>query len=389
MKNICIGLFEGETLPERLAAFKNVKLDLEFGKITTIHTLNQLDCEKVVVVGLGDGKKNIKEAFSKVEADDYLVYVTENTAYAAGFGLVYGAYSYKETKVYDLESDGFKDEFEKGKTVARIVNHAREMSDMPANFLTPDHLVDEAKMVAEKYDMEIEDYTALVGKGLTYDAGGYNIKSNMHGMKYDMCGAANMLCALELLAELKVEKNIVCVLPITENKINGHGFVDGDVITSLSGKTIEVTNTDAEGRLILADALTMAQKLGATRVIDMATLTGACVRALGSTYTGIFSNDDSFYLPFLGASKATKEQIWRLPVDEYFHSELKCSKVADIINSKTLGGNASLAAAFLEEFIEEGTQWIHLDIAGTSDKDEVATGVMIETIVHFLENECK
>ena len=94
------------------------------------------------------------------------------------------------------------------------------------------------------------------------------------------------------------------------------------MITSLSGKTIEVTNTDAEGRLILADALTMAQKLGATRVIDMATLTGACVRALGSTYTGIFSNDDSFYLPFLGASKATKEQIWRLPVDEYFHSEV-------------------------------------------------------------------
>lgn len=135
MKNICIGLFEGETLPESLAAFKDVKLDLEFGKVTTIYTLHQLDCEKVVVVGLGDGKKNIKEAFSKVEADDYLVYVTENTAYAAGFGLVYGAYSYKETKVYDLESDGFKDEFEKGKTVARIVNHAREMSDMPANFL--------------------------------------------------------------------------------------------------------------------------------------------------------------------------------------------------------------------------------------------------------------
>ena len=246
-------------------------------------------------------------------------------------------------------------------------------------------------MVVIRYDggKQDEDYTALVGKGLTYDAGGYNIKSNMHGMKYDMCGAANMLCALELLAELKVEKNVVCVLPITENKINGHGFVDGDVITSLSGKTIEVTNTDAEGRLILADALTMAQKLGASRVIDMATLTGTCVRALGSTYTGIFSNDDSFYLPFLGASKATKEQIWRLPVDEYFHSELKCSKVADLINSKTLGGNASLAAAFLEEFIEEGTKWIHLDIAGTSDKDEVATGVMIETIVRFLENECK
>jgi len=331
MKNICIGLFEGEVLPESLAAFKDVKLDLEFGKITTIYTLNQMDCEKVVVVGLGDGKKNIKEAYSKVDADDYLAYVNEKTAYAAGFGLVYGAYSYKETKVYELECDSFKAEFEKGMMVARIVNHAREISDMPANYLTPDHLVDESKMIAEKYNMEIEvlaqedleeigagallavnqgsdrpcymvvlrydggkedeEYTALVGKGLTYDAGGYNIKSNM-------CGAANMLCALELIAELKIEKNIVCVLPITENKVNGHGFVDGDVITSLSGKTIEVTNTDAEGRLILA-------------------------------------------------------------------------------------------AAFLEEFIEEGTKWIHLDIAGTSDKEEVATGVMIETIVHFFENECK
>ena len=208
-------------------------------------------------------------------------------------------------------------------------------------------------------------------------------------LEYKILALLFMNIGKTITREQILEKNIVCVLPITENKINGHGFVDGDVITSLSGKTIEVTNTDAEGRLILADALTMAQKLGATRVIDMATLTGACVRALGSTYTGIFSNDDSFYLPFLGASKATKEQIWRLPVDEYFHSELKCSKVADLINSKTLGGNASLAAAFLEEFIEEGTQWIHLDIAGTSDKDEVATGVMIETIVHFLENECK
>ena len=110
MKNICIGLFEGEVLPESLAAFNDVKLDLEFGKITTIYTLKQMDCEKVVVVGLGDGKKNIKEAYSKVDADDYLAYVNEKTAYAAGFGLVYGAYSYKETKVYELECDSFKAE---------------------------------------------------------------------------------------------------------------------------------------------------------------------------------------------------------------------------------------------------------------------------------------
>lgn len=429
MKNILIGLFENEKLPESLKAFDHIQLDLSFQKITTIYTLGQMDCEKIVVLGLGDGKKNIKQAFAKVECDDYFVYVNKNTAYAAGFGLVYGAYSYKETKVYDIECDSCSDLFEKGKMTAQIINHARELSDMPSNYMTPDHFVEEAKMVADQYDMEIEvldnedlmeigagallavnqgsnrpcymvvlrydggseeqEYTALVGKGITYDAGGYNIKSNMHGMKYDMCGAANMLCVMELAAKLHLKQNLICVLPITENKINGDGFVDGDVITSLSSKTIEITNTDAEGRLILADALTMAQKLGASRVMDMATLTGACVRALGSTYTGIFTNNESFYLSFLGASKATHEQIWRLPVDEYFHSELKCSKVADIVNSKKMGGNASLAAAFLEEFIEPDTKWIHLDIAGTSDSEEVATGVMIETIIHFLENECK
>lgn len=429
MKNILIGLFENEVLPESLALFKEVSLDLEYGKVTTLYTLGQLDCEKVVVLGLGDGKKNIKQAYAKVEKGSYLVYVNEKTAYAAGFGLTYGNYSYKETECFELESDSCKEEFNKGIQVANVINHARELADMPSNYLTPQHLVQEAKMVAEQYSMEIEvlntkdleeigagailavnqgsdkecymvvlrydggdedqEYLGLVGKGITYDAGGYNIKSSMHGMKYDMCGAANMLCTMELAASLRLKQNLICVLPITENKINGSGYVDGDVITSLSQKTIEVTNTDAEGRLILADALTMVQKLGATAVIDMATLTGACVRALGSTYTGIFSNDDRFYFSFLDASKKTKEQIWRLPVDDYFHEQLKESKVADIVNSKKIGGNASLAAAFLEEFIEPDTRWIHLDIAGTSDVKEVATGVMIETIVTYIENECK
>lgn len=429
MKNILIGLFEGETLPESLNCLSSVKLDLSYGKITTIYTLGQLDCDKVVVLGLGDGKKNIKKAYAKVESEDYLVYVNEKTAYAAGFGLVYGSYSYKEAKDYDFTSDACVEDFEKGKIVAGVINHARELSDMPSNYLTPEHLVDEAKMIAEQYGMEIEvlsnsdleeigagcllgvnqgsdkdaymvvlrydggtedeEYTGLVGKGITYDAGGYNIKSSMHGMKYDMCGAANMLCTMELIAKLEIKQNVVCALSITENKINGHGYVDGDVLTSLNGKTVEITNTDAEGRLVLADALTMVQKLGATKVFDMATLTGACVRALGKTYTGVFSNDSGFFYTFEGATKQTGEQVWRLPVDEYFHEELKCSKVADLVNSKTLGGNASLAAAFLEEFIEPDTKWIHLDIAGTSDEDQVATGVMIESLSKYFENECK
>ncbi len=429
MKNILIGLFEGEVLPESLSELNSVKLDLSYGNITTIYTLGKLDCEKVVVLGLGDGKKNIKKAFAKVKSEDFLVYVSDKTAYAAGYGLVYGSYSYKEATDYDFESDTNVEAFEKGKKVASIINHARELSDMPSNYLTPEHLVEEAKGIALQYDLEIEilsnkdleeigagcllgvnqgsskdaymvvlrydggnendEYTALVGKGITYDAGGYNIKSKMHGMKYDMCGAANMLCTLELLASLQVKQNIICALSITENKINGSGYVDGDVLTSLSGKTVEITNTDAEGRLVLADALTMVQKLGAKKVFDMATLTGACVRALGKTYTGVFSNDNAFFYKFEGATKTSGEQVWRLPVDEYFHEQLKTSKVADLINSKTMGGNASLAAAFLEEFIEPDTKWIHLDIAGTSDEDEVATGVMIESLLVYFENECK
>ena len=429
MKNILIGLFEGESLPESLSAFESVSLDLSFGNVTTIYTLGKLECEKVVVLGLGDGKKNIKKAYAKVKREDFLVYVNEKTAYAAGFGLVYGSYSYKDSCDCDFECDSNQEAFEKGKKVASIINHARELSDMPSNYLTPEHLVDEAKMIAEQYGLEIEilnnedldeigagcllgvnqgsdkdaymvvlrygggnesdEYTALVGKGITYDAGGYNIKSKMHGMKYDMCGAANMLCTLELLASLQVKQNIMCALSITENKINGSGYVDGDVLTSLSGKTVEITNTDAEGRLVLADALTMVQKLGAKKVFDMATLTGACVRALGKTYTGAFSNDNAFFYKFEGVTKISGEQVWRLPVDEYFHEQLKSSKVADLINSKAMGGNASLAAAFLEEFIEPDTKWIHLDIAGTSDEDEVATGVMIESLFMYFENECK
>lgn len=429
MKNILIGLFEGEKLPESLNVFDCVSLDLSYGATTTIYTLQKLECEKVVILGLGDGKKNIKKAYAKVKSEDYLVYVNEKTAYAAGFGLVYGSYSYKESSNYDFTCDSCQDAFEKGKKVASIINHARELSDMPSNYLTPEHLVDEARAIASQYDLEIEvlnnedleeigagcllgvnqgsskdaymvvlrydggneadDYTALVGKGITYDAGGYNIKSKMHGMKYDMCGAANMLCTMELLASLQIKQNVICALSITENKINGDGYVDGDVLTSLNGKTVEITNTDAEGRLVLADALTMVQKLGAKKVFDMATLTGACVRALGKTYTGVFSNDNAFFYKFEGATKTSGEQVWRLPVDDYFHEQLKTSKVADLINSKTMGGNASLAAAFLEEFIEPETKWIHLDIAGTSDEDEVATGVMIESLIQYFENECK
>ena len=170
-----------------------------------------------------------------------------------------------------------------------------------------------------------EDYTALVGKGLTFDAGGYNIKTGTHmdGMKFDMCGcAANVLCALELIARNKAKVNVMAVIGATENKIGPDGYTCNDVLTSLSGKTIEITNTDAEGRLVLCDAITWAQKLGAKMIIDMATLTGACVAALGKNYTGVFTNSQAFLQKLEEYSQKTQEKLWQLPIDEDFHKQV-------------------------------------------------------------------
>lgn len=201
-----------------------------------------------------------------------------------------------------------------------------------------------------------------------------------------------MLCTLEYAARSKAKVNLMAVLAVTENKIGADGFTPDEVLVSLSGKTIEVTNTDAEGRLILCDALTCAARKKATRIIDMATLTGACVSALGTRYTGVFTNSDSFMKELSEASKRSGENIWQLPLDQMFHEQLYTSTCADLVNSvANAKGGSSLAAAFLEEFIPEDTEWIHLDIAGTSDTtssstyaQKGATGAMIETLVQLL-----
>lgn len=210
----------------------------------------------------------------------------------------------------------------------------------------------------------------------------------MDGMKFDMCGAANVLCALELIARRKSEVNVMAVIGATENKIGPDAYTCNDVLTSLSGRTIEITNTDAEGRLVLSDALTWAQKKGACRIIDMATLTGACVAALGKNYTGAFTNSPEFLKELESFSQKTEEKLWQLPLDEDFHKMVMESDVADMTNCVIgKGAGSSLAAAFLEEFIEEGVEWIHLDIAGSSDFSEGrpwmakgASGVLVRTL---------
>lgn len=236
-------------------------------------------------------------------------------------------------------------------------------------------------------------YTALVGKGILFDSGGYHLKNidGMEGMKYDMCGAANVLELFEYSALAGRKQNLIAVIPLAENVISQDGVKMGDVITTMSGKTVEVYNTDAEGRLILCDALALACQR-AERIIDFATLTYSCKNALGTRFTGVFANDDDYFLQLEKAAAAAGEKIWRMPLDESFHEDIKWSKTADLANyAPGKCAAASTAACFLEEFISEGTPWIHLDMVGTAvqsgdskEQQEGATGAMISTVARLL-----
>ena len=191
---------------------------------------------------------------------------------------------------------------------------------------------------------------------------------------------------MKILAGIQAKTNVYGIIPVTENLLNGKAYKPQDVITTLSGKTVEVVSTDAEGRLILCDAITYAQRLGATHLIDLATLTGACVAALGDVYTGVFANDDVYYQEFEEAMKAADEKGWRLPMDEEYLEKLQ-SNSADFKNvPMTFGGEASGAACLLNEFVEDGIKWIHLDIAATAKTPDGATGAMIRSIVELLKS---
>lgn len=208
----------------------------------------------------------------------------------------------------------------------------------------------------------------IVGKGVTFDTGGISIKpsQDMHEMKYDMAGAAAVLCAMMTIVELRPPINVICVVPTVENMPSGNSLRPGDIIKAYNGKTIAVQNTDAEGRLILADAMSyVADKYKPDVIVDLATLTGACVVALGHNAAGLFSNSEELTQQLLEASERTGERIWPMPLwDE--HSELLKSPHADLSNVGPRWGGAISAAAFLKEFIGETQQWAHLDIAGTA-----------------------
>ncbi len=229
----------------------------------------------------------------------------------------------------------------------------------------------------------------LVGKAITFDTGGISIKpaNDMEKMKYDMCGGAAMIGAMRALASLKPACKVIAVVPSSENMPGGRAQKPGDVQIAMSGKSIEVINTDAEGRLILADGIAYAKQLGCTHLIDAATLTGAVVVALANINVGVFGSDQAFTDQLLASSKAAGEKMWPLPIDDEYRDMIK-SGIADIQNvGSGKGGGAITAAMFLKEFTGD-TPWIHLDIAGTAWQDDTkpwnakgATGVGVRTLV--------
>jgi leucyl aminopeptidase len=230
----------------------------------------------------------------------------------------------------------------------------------------------------------------LVGKGITFDTGGISIKpaDGMEKMKYDMAGGATMIGVMRAIALLKPKMKVIGIVCATENMPSGHAQKPGDVQIAMSGKSIEIINTDAEGRLVLADGLYYARQLGCTHLIDAATLTGACVVALGYINAGVFGNNDEMYDRFHRATEQAGEKMWRLPLDEEYKDVIR-SNIADIMNSGGRWGGAITAAMFLKEFAED-TPWLHLDIAGTAwmedNKPWIAkgpSGIAVRSLIQF------
>jgi leucyl aminopeptidase len=319
-----------------------------------------------------------------------------------------------------------------GKAIGNGMALARTLGDLPPNVCTPSYLGDTAKKLAKEFKSlkaqvldrkQIEALKmgsflsvargsdqppafivlkhtptsgktakkaapiVLVGKGITFDAGGISLKpaANMDEMKYDMCGAASVLGALRAVAELELDREVIALVPSCENLPSGRANKPGDVVTSMSGKTIEILNTDAEGRLILCDALTYAERFKPAAVIDVATLTGACVVALGHVNTGLFSKTDSLAEALLAAGREVNDTAWRMPLDDAYQEQLK-SGFADMANIGGPPAGSVTAACFLSRFAES-YPWAHLDIAGTawrSGKDKGATGRPVPLLVNYL-----
>ncbi len=373
----------------------------------------------------------------------------EEQAAAAAEGAILGDYEpdryktekkdAKEVESFTLVAEGgeasLEESIRRAQIVAESQNFTRDLVNEPANRMTPAILAERARQMAGEQGLECEvigqdrmrelgmgallgvaqgsaeppvlivlryrpleeaegpAQLGLIGKGVTFDTGGISIKhaEGMEKMKYDMAGGAAVIGAMRSIAQLRPAIPVTALVPAVENMPGSRAQRPGDIVTTLSGKTVEVLNTDAEGRLILADALTYAQRIGCTHLIDAATLTGAIVIALGHVNVGVFTNDDGFRDCVLVAARKEGEKMWPMPLDEEYKAQLK-SEFADLPNVGPRWGGAITAAMFLKEFAGS-LPWVHLDIAGTAWLDEAKpylakgpSGVPVRTLIHVALN---
>jgi len=474
---VVVNLFEGQKRPGGATAAVDKALDGAIsrlikqgeikgkaGEVAIIHTLGKLPARIVAVAGLGKKEDFNLDSVRKVAGDfsrslrrlncrrvATILHgagtgslATEDLAAAITEGSLLGLYDftrykkpeYKEiAQITIVEKEksklsAIRRGVEKGEIIAEATMLARDMVNEPANEMTPRHMAEIAKGLANKYNLEFNVFDSremkamgmgallgvasgssqppklitlsykgkpkspnavgFLGKGITFDSGGISIKPSegMGEMKDDMAGGAAVMAALAAIARLKPKINITAVVPATENLPSGTALKPGDIVKAMNGKTIEIISTDAEGRLILADALSYAVKQNLSPLIDLATLTGACRVALGTGYSGLFSNNQQLVDKISSAADKTGEKMWRMPLPEEYKEQNK-SLIADIKNSGEKYGGAITAALFLSEFAGD-TPWAHLDIAGTASSNKEsgytvkgATGVGVRTLVEL------
>ncbi len=439
----------------------------KLNEITIIHSLGKLPAARVVVAGLGKQsqltqdkvrgvvaetcrllrQKGVESIATVLQGAGIAGITAEVAAQVITEGALLGLYSFRkhitkepeygevkrltiieadETRVNALEQGCHK-----GKVLAEATNLARDMVNEPANYMTPTHMAEAAKKLAETYGLEISilereqmqemamgailgvaqgsrqppkfivlrykgddsDTTdlALLGKAITFDSGGISIKPSekMEEMKGDMSGGAAVMAAMSAISQLKPKINVMAIIPATENLPDGSALKPGDILTAMGGKTIEIISTDAEGRLTLADALGYARQYEAKLIVDVATLTGSMRVALGDVCTGAFSNNQELADKVIAAGTEAGERIWQMPMYEEYKEQNK-SDIADVKNVGGRYAGSITAAQFLAEFVGD-TPWVHLDIAGKewSDKErnyltKGATGAPVRTLVNLV-----
>ena len=447
---LVVNLFEGEKTTNDLANKYAVEEDNfkgKFGETYLLPTYGEAPYRKVLVIGFGKKEEfcpdKLREATAKAIKKSAQMEAKKVAFAFSGVDFDYSEQFTIGVFIADYKFDKYKSEkkdkhvqevyieaqengIKKGEKIAAAMNFARNLANEPAQFATPSELaniaqdfnldtniydkeecekmgmgaflavgqgsIHEPKFIHMKYTCDNpKKRIAIIGKGICFDSGGLDIKpaSSMLTMKDDMSGAACILGIMSIIKEFNPEVEVHGIIAACENMPSGKAYKPGDIVTAKNGKTIEIDNTDAEGRLTLADALCYACELGVDEVIDIATLTGACMVALGTHASGIMGNDEAFVHNLLDTAKRSGEKFWELPLWEEYFDSLK-SDVADMKNSGARWGGASAAGVFLQKFVKD-VKWAHIDIAGTAFLDKPqkefisgATGAGVRTILNYI-----